>query len=114
MFLHHLLGGGQGMRQNTLGNTTLRIAGRLIQQLACMAVATDIQSIFFKRSGFHDWLQPTQSNNTFLPSRLAQAEIVRIAAIKAVELAQEAVKLEAAGVAAALITTAAEEAAKAI
>ena len=47
-------------------------------------------------------------------TKLAQAEIVRMAAIKAVELAQEAVKLEAAGVAAELLITAAEEAAQAI
>jgi len=47
-------------------------------------------------------------------TKLAQAEIVRMAAIKAVELAQEAVKLEAAGVAAELLVTAAEEAAQAI
>lgn len=45
---------------------------------------------------------------------LAQAEIVRMTAIKAVELAKEAVILESAGVAAALLITAAEEAAKAI
>lgn len=47
-------------------------------------------------------------------NKLAQAEIVRMAAIKAVELAQEAVKLEAAGVAAELLITAAERAAQAI
>jgi hypothetical protein len=47
-------------------------------------------------------------------AKLAQAEIVRMAAIKAVELAQEAVKLEAAGVASKLLITAAEEAAQAI
>ena len=47
-------------------------------------------------------------------NKLAQAEIVRMAAIKAVELAQEAVKLEAAGVAAELLLTAAEAAAEAI
>lgn len=47
-------------------------------------------------------------------AKLAEAEIVRMAAIKAVELAQEAVKLEAAGVAAELLIKAAEEAAQAI
>jgi hypothetical protein len=47
-------------------------------------------------------------------TKLAQVEIVRMAAIKAVELAQEAVKLEAAGVAAELLLTAAEDAARAI
>lgn len=47
-------------------------------------------------------------------AKLAKAEIVRMAAIRAVELAQEAVKLEAAGVAAKLLITAAEEAAQAI
>jgi len=45
---------------------------------------------------------------------LVQAEAVRLAAIKAVELAQEAVKLEAAGVAAELLIVAADVAAKAV
>ncbi|OIR03275.1 hypothetical protein GALL_145470 [mine drainage metagenome] len=45
---------------------------------------------------------------------LRQAEIVRLAAIQAVELAREAVKLEAAGVAAGLLLKAAEVAAQAV
>jgi hypothetical protein len=47
-------------------------------------------------------------------TKLAEVEIVRMAAIKAVELAQASVKLEAAGVAAELLLTAAEDAAQAI
>ncbi len=45
---------------------------------------------------------------------LRKAEIVRLAAIQAVELAREAVKLEAAGVAADLLLKAAEVAAQAV
>jgi len=45
---------------------------------------------------------------------LKLAETVRLAAIRAVELAREAVKLEAAGVAAELLIKAAEVAAKAV
>jgi len=45
---------------------------------------------------------------------LKQAETVRLAAIQAVDLAREAVKLEAAGVAAELLIKAAEVAAKAV
>ena len=45
---------------------------------------------------------------------LAHAEAVRLAAIKAVELAQEAVKLEAAGVTSEFMIVAADVAAKAI
>jgi hypothetical protein len=45
---------------------------------------------------------------------LKNAETVRLAAIRAVELARDAVKLEAAGVAAELLIKAAEVAAKAV
>ena len=59
-------------------------------------------------------MTPAKNSLAMAEKNLAQAEIVRMAAIKAVELAQGVVKLEAAGVAAALIITAAEDAAKAI